>query len=86
LLSKVAMASGGIWLLASAIGLVRSELSTTVLAITAALAGVVLGGSNFSTLRRTREAIKVAEALRSQIIDCADLPSVGGTRERKYLQ
>jgi len=79
LLAKIASGLGCAWLVASLFGLVRSELSLTLLAIAAALGGIVLGGSNFSTLRRASDAIAAAEALRVRIIDAAALPSVGST-------
>jgi hypothetical protein len=75
-LAKVIFSAGAIWLLAGAIGIIRSDSLATVFAISATLGGVVLYGSNVSTLRRTREAIASVEARRVQLIDSADLPSL----------
>jgi hypothetical protein len=75
-LAKVISAAVAIWLLAGAIGILRFELLETVVAISAALGGVVLYGSNVSTLRGTREAIDSVETQRVQLIDSANLPSL----------
>jgi hypothetical protein len=75
-LAKVVLAAGAIWLLAGAIGILRSESVETVVAISAALGGIVLYGSNVSTLRRTRDAILSLETRRVQLIDSADLPGL----------
>ena len=72
LLAKVILTAGAIWLLAGVIGILHSELLETVVAISAALGGVVLYGSNVSTLRRTIEAIDLVETQRVQLIDSAD--------------
>jgi hypothetical protein len=72
-LAQVVLAAGAIWLLAGAVGVLRSESLQTVVAISAALGGIVLYGSNVSTLRRTREAIDAVETRRVQLIDSADL-------------
>jgi len=74
LLSKLAIGAGGAWLLAVLAGLIWFDPTTMVLAIAALLGGIVLAGSNASTLRRVRTAIATAEALRAQAIDEAKLP------------
>jgi hypothetical protein len=86
LLSKVAMAAGGIWLLANLAGLARFDPALMVLAIAATLGGMVLAGSNASTLRRAGTAIKAAQALRAKAIDEADLSVVGGDPEPRRIQ
>jgi hypothetical protein len=77
LLSKVAMAIGAILLVARIADLIWYDLSMTLFAIALVLGGIVLGGSNFSTLRRTEAERRAADELRTRIIDAADLPSIG---------
>jgi hypothetical protein len=76
LLSKLAMGGAGAWLMAIGGGLMRLDPTMMLLAIAAMLGGIVLAGSNASTLHRTEAAIKAAEALRARAIDAADLPAV----------
>jgi hypothetical protein len=84
LLSKLAMGGSGAWLMAIGAGLIRLDPTMMLLAIAAMLGGVVLAGSNASTLRRTETAIRAAEALRARAIDGADLPTVeSGSRPRQ---
>ena len=77
LLSKVAMAIGGILLCASLTGFIRLDLPMMLFAIAMVLGGVVWGGSNLSTLRRTEAERRAAEQLRIHMIDAADLPFIG---------
>jgi hypothetical protein len=76
LLSKVAMAIGGILLCASVTDFIWLGLPMTLFAIATVLAGIVWGGSNLSTLRWTEAERRAAEKLRIQMIDEADLPFV----------
>jgi hypothetical protein len=77
LLSKVATVIGGILLSANVTGLIWLDLPTMLFAIAMGLGGTVLGGSNFSTLRRSEAAKRAAEKLRTQMIEEADLPFIG---------
>jgi hypothetical protein len=76
LLSKLAMGGAAAWLMATGGGLIRLDPTMMLLAIAAMLGGIVMAGSNASTLRRTEAAIGAAEALRARAIDGADLPIV----------
>ncbi|SDR52725.1 hypothetical protein SAMN05444161_5335 [Rhizobiales bacterium GAS191] len=76
LLSKAAMVLGGILLAARLTDFIWLSLPMTLLAIAAVLGGIVMGGSNFSTLRRAEGERRAAEKLRIQIIDEAHLPSI----------
>jgi hypothetical protein len=73
LISKVAIAAGGIWLLALAIGLMRFDPVTMIGAIALVIGGTVVFGSNTSTAKQTAAALKTAEALRAELIDKIDV-------------
>ena len=77
LLSKVAAAIGGILLSANVMRLISLDLPTMLFAIAMVLAGIVWGGANLSTLRRSDAEKRAAERLRTQMIDEADLPFIG---------
>jgi hypothetical protein len=76
LASKLAMAVAGAWLVAIAMGVIGVDPTALVLAIALMLGGIVLAGSNASTLRRTLEALNVKEAQRMRAIDGAGLAIV----------
>ena len=76
LASKLAMAVAGAWLVAIAMGVIGVDPTALVLAIALMLGGIVLAGSNASTLRRTLEALNVKEAQRMRAIDGAGLAVV----------
>jgi hypothetical protein len=75
LLSKVAIAAGGIWI--SAYFLMRFNPTTMIGAIAAVIGGVVVFGSNLSTSKQTTAAMKAAEKHRAELIDMVDLRTVG---------
>ena len=77
LLSKVAIAAGGIWILAYFLGAIRFEPATMIGAIAAIIGGVVVLGSNSSTSKQTTAAMKAAEIQRAELIDTVDLQMVG---------
>ena len=74
LLSKVAIAVGGIWILAF---FMRFDPTTMIAAIAAVIGGVVVLGSNLTTSKQTAAAMKVAERHRAELIDMIDLRAVG---------
>ena len=77
LLSKVAVAAGGIWILACLLGAIRFEPTTMVGAIAAIIGGVVVFGSNLTTSKQTTATMKAAERHRAELIDIVDLRTVG---------
>lgn len=68
LLSKVAIAAGGVWIGAYLLGVVRFEPATIIAALAAIIGGVVVFGSNSSTSKQTMAAMKDAEACKAELI------------------
>jgi fatty acid desaturase len=66
--ARVAMALGGGWLIALMAGALWFDALRLVSAITLALGGLVVYGSNRSTLEETQAAIRAAEARRAALI------------------
>jgi hypothetical protein len=77
LLSKVVIAAGSIWILAYLIGAIRSDATAMTGAIAAILGGIVMFGSNSTTLKQTATAMKAAERHRAELIDMINLRVVG---------
>jgi hypothetical protein len=77
LVSKVAIAAGGIWLLAFTFGAITFDSMATIGAISAVIGGTVVFGSNTSASKQAAAAIKAAEALRAELIGKIDLRLVG---------
>jgi hypothetical protein len=80
LISKVAIAAGGILILATSIGAVGSDATVLIGAIAAIIGGTVVFGSNTSTLKQTMNDMKAAEAYRTELISRIDLKVVGDGR------
>lgn len=72
LLSKVAIATGGIWLSAYLLGAVWFDAAAMIGAMAAVIGGVVV-----FTSKQTTRAIKVAERRRAELIDMIDLRTIG---------
>ena len=72
LASKVAMAGGAILLLAITLGIIFDPVAI-VAAIAAIIGGVVVFGSNTSTLMQTRGDLAAAEEKRSELISMLHL-------------
>jgi hypothetical protein len=68
LISKIAVAAGGIWLLTLSSGIIRFDPVAMIGAIAVVIGGTVIFGSNASTSKQTAVAIKTAEALRAELI------------------
>jgi hypothetical protein len=77
LISKVAIAAGGILILATIIGAVGFDPTVLIGAIAAVIGGMVVFGSNTSTLKQTMTDMKAAEAHRTELISSMDLRMVG---------
>jgi hypothetical protein len=77
LFSKVAIAAGGIWILAYLLGAISFDPAAMIVAIAAIIGGVVIFGSNSSTSKQTTAAINAAETRRTEVIDMIDLRTVG---------
>jgi hypothetical protein len=79
LASKIAIGGGVALLLIAILGLFGVGLSAVLGAIALMLGGVVLLGSNVSTLQQTEAAISKAEAMRSELIGRINLRVVRDT-------
>ena len=77
LISKAAIAAGGTLILALIIGAVGFDPTVLIGAIAAVVGGIVVFGSNTSTLKQTSTAMKAAEAHRTELISRMDLRVVG---------
>lgn len=77
LVSRAAIAGGLALLLVMMLGLFGSNQVAAIGSIAAVLGGIVSLGSNVGTLRQTTDAIRAAEALRSELIGAIDLRVVG---------
>ena len=69
LISKIAIAAGGIWLLAITLGAIRFDAVAMVVSMALVIGGIVFFGSNTSTSKQTTDAIKATEARRAELID-----------------
>jgi hypothetical protein len=76
LFSKVLLAGGAGWLIAGMIGLVYFGPATLGSSITAILGGIVLNGSNRSSMQQIQSAIETAEDRRIALIGAIDLRTV----------
>ena len=78
LFSKVAVAAGGILILATIIGAIGFDPTVLIGAIAAVIGGTVVFGSNTSTLKQTMIDMKAADAHRTELISRMDLKVAGG--------
>src|SRR5262245_9814575 len=77
LISKVAIAAGGILILVTIIGAVGFYPTVLIVAIAAGSGAMVVLGSNPGTLKQTMTDMKAAEAHRTELISRMDLKVVG---------
>jgi len=76
LAARVAMAAGGIALVAMLFGVVWFDLSTLSVAMAAVLIGIVMAGANSSTAQHARAELTAAEARRKALIGTMELREV----------
>jgi hypothetical protein len=77
LTAKIAIAIGGLLMLALLIGAVRFDPLTMMTAITLAIGGIVVFGSNTSTAKQKAAEMEAAEMRRTELIGRIDLRVVG---------
>jgi len=73
LAGRIAMAIGGVLLVALLLGAIRFDLQLMMLAMAALLGGIVAWGSNGSTAKEAESELAVAEANRKALIGMIDL-------------
>ena len=76
LFSKVLLVGGAVWLIAGMTGIVYLGPAVLGSSITAILGGIVLNGSNRSSMQQIQSAIKTAEDRRTALIGTIDLRTV----------
>jgi len=77
LVSQVAMAAGGMWLLAWTVGIAVFDPIAMVAAIAGVTGGIVMYGSNATTSEQVGAEMKNAEARRAALIGSLKLRVVG---------
>jgi hypothetical protein len=85
LISKGAMAVAAILIAAALLGAITLDPAVLIGAFGVVLGGVVVFGSNTSTLEQALAATKAAELRRSELIGQIDLRVVGGRNGRGWL-
>ncbi len=81
LFSKVLLAGGAVWLIAGMTGIVYFGPAVLGSSITAILGGIVLNGSNRSSMRQIQSAIETAENRRTALIGAIDFLTVDDRQE-----
>jgi hypothetical protein len=77
LVSRIAIAGGGIWMVAATIGVIGFDPVALMAAIAAVIGGTVMYGSNTTTSQEIDAAIRDAEADRAELIGMLKLRVVG---------
>jgi hypothetical protein len=85
LVSKVAIAAGGLWLLAFTFGAIGFDPMAMIAAIATVIGGTVVFGSNTSTSKQAVVDIKAAEALRAELIGKINLRVVREVMVRRCV-
>ena len=78
LIAKGAMGLAGVLIVAALFGIITLDPALLFVAFAGLLGGVVVFGSNTSTLDQAQTATKAAELRRSELIGTIDLRVVGG--------
>lgn len=74
--SKVLVAGGAAWLVAGLLGFMSFGPTPGIASIAAVLGGIVLNGSNSSTMQQIQASIDTAEARRRELIGSIELRTV----------
>jgi hypothetical protein len=82
LVSKLAMAIGGILILATLVRAIGFDAVAVTVAIASMIGGTVVFGSNTSTRKQMEAAKQSAEAARAELISQIDLRAIGDDRYR----
>jgi hypothetical protein len=69
LAARIAVAGGGVVLVALLVGVIRSDLGLIAAAVSLLLGGIVLWGSNDSTAKQATKELATAESERSALIE-----------------
>jgi hypothetical protein len=77
LISQIAIAGGGTWMVAATIGVIGFDPVALMAAIAAVIGGTVMYGSNTTTSQEIDAAVKDAEADRARLIGMLKLRVVG---------
>ncbi|HKG00410.1 MAG TPA: hypothetical protein VKB15_07280 [Xanthobacteraceae bacterium] len=77
LIAKIAIAVGGVLMLALLLGAIRFNPVAMIAAMTLAIGGIVVFGSNTSTSKQAAADLSAAETLRAELIGRIDLRVVG---------
>jgi ABC-type enterobactin transport system permease subunit len=72
-IGKIAVAGGGVVLIALLVGTMQFDLSVMAAAMAAVLGGIVAAGSNYSTAKEATCEMAAAEAQRTALIEQIDL-------------
>jgi len=72
LIAQIAIAAGGIWLLAAAIGVIGFDPMGLMAAIAGVIGGTVMYGSNTTTSQQVDAAIEKAEGMRAALIEARE--------------
>jgi hypothetical protein len=73
LIGRIAVAGGGVVLIAMLVGGIQADPSVMAIATTAVLGGIVIAGSNRSTAKEAAQQLAAAEATRAELIGQLDL-------------
>jgi hypothetical protein len=85
LMAKAAMALAALLILGALVGVITPDPAVMIGAFGVAVGGLVVFGSNNSTLEQARAATKAAELRRSALIGQIDLRVVGGRASGRWL-
>ena len=77
LISQIAIAGGGLWMVAATFGLIGFDPVAMLAAISGVIGGTVMYGSNTTTSQEIAAATQDAEALRAELIGGLELRVVG---------